>query len=126
MRKVGFLSPYIEDVSATLRSVLNGNGLEIVTFGSFNEARESNVARITPNSIRQAALDLVTESEAEVLFLSCTNLQTLDIIQDLEDATGIPALSSNLVLGWHMIKLAGRNFQEPNMGRLMQLECRQT
>ena len=126
VRKIGFLSPYIEDVSATLRSVLNGNGLEVVTFGSFNEARESNVARITPNSIRQAALDLVKDSEAEVLFLSCTNLQTLDIIQDLEDATGIPALSSNLVLGWHMLKLAGQNFEDPNMGRLMKLECRQT
>ena len=124
VRKVAFLSPYIEDVSATLRSVLNCNGLEIVTFGSFNEASESNVARITLNSIRQAALDLVKGSAAEVLFLSCTNLQTLDIIQDLEDATGIPALSSNLVLAWHMLKLAGRSFEDPNMGRLMQLECR--
>ena len=126
VRKVAFLSPYIEDVSATLRSVLNCNGLEIVTFGSFNEASESNVARITLNSIRQAALDLVKESAAEVLFLSCTNLQTLDIIQDLENATGIPALSSNLVLAWHMLKLAGRNFKDPNMGRLMQLEFRQS
>ena len=121
LRKVAFLSPYVEDVSSALRSVLNGNGLEIVTFGSFNEANESKVARITPNSIRQAALDLVNGSGAEVIFLSCTNLQTLDIIQDLEDMTGIPVLSSNLVLGWHMLKLAGRYLQCPNMGRLTHL-----
>ena len=126
VRKIALLSPYVEDVSATLRSVLNGNGLEIVSFGSFNESSESKVARITPNSIRQAAVDLVKESEAEVVFLSCTNLQTLDIIKDLEDAIGIPVLSSNLVLGWHMLKLAGRNFENPKMGRLMQRECSQT
>ena len=121
VRKIAFLSPYIEDVSITLRSVLKSNGLEIVTFGSFDEAQESKVARITPNSIRQAALDLIKVSEAEAIFLSCTNLQTLDIIQELEDTIAIPALSSNLVLGWHMLKLAGRHFRGPNMGKLMQL-----
>ena len=120
VRKIAFLSPYIEEVSATLRSVLKDNGLEIVTFGTFNEASESKVARITPNSIRQAALGLVKGSNAEAVFLSCTNLQTLDIIQDIEDVTGITALSSNLVLGWHMLKLACCDFGASNMGGLMQ------
>jgi len=120
MRKIAFLSPYIEEVSATLRSVLKENGLEIVSFGSFNEASESKVARITPGSIRQAALDLVTGSDVEGVFLSCTNLQTLDIIHDIEEATGVPALSSNLVLAWHMLQLANHHIVNPPKGKLMQ------
>ncbi|MEK9756936.1 MAG: Asp/Glu racemase, partial [Paracoccaceae bacterium] len=119
--KIAFLSPYIEEVSATLRNVLIENGLEIVAFGTFNEASESKVARIAPASIRDAALDLINGTEAEAVFLSCTNLQTLDIIVEIEEATGRPALSSNLVLGWHMLKLSNRHFDGSNFGRLMQI-----
>ena len=119
--KIAFLSPYIEEVSATLRFVSKENGLEIVTFGTFNEASESKVARITSNSIRQAALDLVKGSEADAVFLSCTNLQTLDIIQEIEEATGIPALSSNLVLGWHMLQLCDRHLGGSPSSSLMQV-----
>ena len=119
--KIAFLSPYIEEVSATLRNVLIENVLEIVAFGTFNEASESKVARIAPASIRDAALDLINGTEAEAVFLSCTNLQTLDIIVEIEEASGRPALSSNLVLGWHMLKLSNRHFDGSNFGRLMQI-----
>ena len=81
----------------------------------------SKVARIAPASVRDAALDLINGTEAEAVFLSCTNLQTLDIIVEIEEATGRPALSSNLVLGWHMLKLSNRQFDGSNFGRLMQI-----
>jgi maleate isomerase len=44
------------------------------------------------------------------LFLSCTNLRTLDVIAPLEEKLKMPVLSSNLVLAWHLSQIAGQPF----------------
>jgi maleate isomerase len=105
--RLGFLSPYIEAVSATLRGVLAGQGVATPVFGSFDEASEAKVARIAPDAIRAAARDLAGQGEVDALFLSCTNLRTLDVIPDLKAELGMPILSSNLVLAWHMAQISG-------------------
>ena len=76
-------------------------------FGGFDEGIEARVARIAPQSIIDAAVDLAAEGGIDALFLSCTNLRTLDVIAPIEAATGLPVLSSNLVLAWDMARKAG-------------------
>ncbi|MCB1341423.1 MAG: Asp/Glu racemase [Pseudooceanicola sp.] len=107
IRRVAFLSPYVETVSDRLRAVLAGRGIESPVFGTFAEAEEARVSRIDPASTCDAALTLLRAGGVDGLFLSCTNLDTLDIVAGLERETGLPVLSSNLVLGWHMARLAG-------------------
>ena len=107
LSRLALLSPYVESVSGRLRDTLRANGIETPVFGSFNEAEERKVVRITPQSIHDAALELVRKGGVDGIFLSCTNLNTLDIIAPLQAATGLPVLSSNLVLAWHMCRLAG-------------------
>jgi maleate isomerase len=117
--RLALLSPYVEDVSAALRGVLKASGgIETAVFGSFDEAREARVARIAPQSIVDAATALVDRGGVDALFMSCTNLRTLEVIEEIEQATGLPVMSSNQVLGWHMARLAGI---EPagRYGRLM-------
>ena len=105
--RLAFLSPCVEAVSDRLRDVLGERGVETPVFGSFAEGEEAKVVRIAPESTRAAARALLEGSGAEGVFLSCTNLDTLDIIAPLEAECGIPVLSSNLVLAWHMMRLAG-------------------
>ncbi len=107
LRRLALLSPYEAAVSERLRAVLAEQGIETPVFGSFAEAEEARVARISPASIAQAARALVAEGGIDGLFLSCTNLDTLPVIGALEREVGIPVLSSNLVLAWHMLRLAG-------------------
>lgn len=107
VRRIGLLSPYIASVSARLAEVLNTAGIEITAFASFDESEEWRVARIAPASIAAAAVDLAGQAQMDALFMSCTNLQTLDIIADVEAKLGIPVLSSNQVLAWHLLRLAG-------------------
>ena len=116
---IAFLSPYVAGVSANLRSLLEKNGLKISVFGTFDEAIENKVARITSTSLANAVLDLVSGTSAEAVFMSCTNLKTLDIIESIEDTLNIPVMSSNLVLAWHMLELAGLKDQKPCIGKLM-------
>jgi maleate isomerase len=116
VKRLAFLSPYIEDVSGKLRTVLADGGVQTPIFGSFAEATESKVVRISGPSIIAAAVDLCQNAEVDALFLSCTNLRTLDVIDPLEKAIGLPVLSSNQVLAWHMARLANVAAQGP--GRL--------
>ena len=107
LSRLAFLSPYVAEVSAALRAALQGQGIETPVFGSFNEAEEAKVARMAARSIREAAISLGQAPEAEAVFLPCTNLRTLDVIDGIEEQLGKPVLSSNQVLAWHMCRLAG-------------------
>jgi maleate isomerase len=104
---LAFLSPYVESVSGRLRDVLWSEGIGCSAVGTFDEPDDSRVARIEPLSIEKAALALASQGNADAVFLSCTNLQTLTVIERLEVQLGRPVLSSNLVLAWHMMRLAG-------------------
>ena len=107
IKRLALLSPDVEAVASRLRDVLAGQGLDTPVCGTVAEAEESRVARISPKSIYDAALTLAEQSDVEGIFMSCTNLDTLDIISPLESASGKPVLSSNQVLAWHICYLAG-------------------
>jgi maleate isomerase len=117
LKRIAFLSPYVETVSQTLRDTLAAAGIETPVFGSFDEASEERVVRIATNSTRDAAIALNTD-DVDAIFLSCTNLNTLPVIDEIEAAINKPVLSSNLVLAWHMSKLANTTAGTP-VGRLM-------
>ena len=110
---LAILSPYVASVSDRLRAVLDDAGVATPAFGSFDEANEAAVAHIDAAAIRAAALDMMTCADVEGVFLSCTNLRTLDVVAPLQEALGVPVLSSNLVLAWHMLRLAGREVATP-------------
>ncbi len=86
--------------------MLADGGVATPVFGSFNEAEEAKVARIDEKSLFDAAVELASAREAEAVFLSCTNLKTLDVLPRIEKATGKPAFSSNSVLIEHLRVLA--------------------
>ncbi|MEM9107385.1 MAG: Asp/Glu racemase [Pseudomonadota bacterium] len=119
LSRLAFLSPYVEEVSGTLRSVLSAQGVETPVFGSFNEAEEQKVARLSGPSIVDAAMAIGQSDAADAVFLSCTNLRTLDVIGPLEEQLGKPVLSSNQVLAWHMMRQAGDLMPDLPVGRLM-------
>ena len=119
VRRLAILSPYVEDVSSTLRKRLRSAGIETPQFGSFNEANETVVAHISASSIIAAATVLFQRGGCDAIFIACTNLQTLDIIKQIEKQCSCPVWSSNLVLGWHMLKTAGLKARSPEAGTLL-------
>ncbi len=105
--KLALLTPYTEAVSESLRVALRAKGIDTPVFGTFNEPVETNVARIDPTAIRDAAVTLGRDKGAEAVFMSCTNLRTFSILQAVEAGCNKPALSSNQAFFWHMFALAG-------------------
>jgi maleate isomerase len=105
--RLGFLSPYVESVSATLRTALAARGIDTPVFGSFNEAQETKVAKISQASLYDAATALGSHRDVDAVFMSCTNLRTLDVIPRIERGLGKPVVSSNTALAWHLARLSG-------------------
>ncbi|WP_170398304.1 maleate cis-trans isomerase family protein [Ruegeria arenilitoris] len=103
--KFALLSPYIEEVNEPLRRAFAENGVSMDVFGSFGEAEESKVVRISQRSVVDAALSLGADPSVEAVFISCTNLRTFDAIPEIASRLRKPVLSSNQSLAWHMRKL---------------------
>lgn len=116
--RLAVLSPYVEPVSRRLFDALKDAGIATPVFGSFDIATEALVVRIDTPSIINAARTLAASGSVDALFLSCTNLRTLEAIIPLEAETGLPVLASNTVLAWHMARLAGLPTSQTAPGRL--------
>lgn len=116
--RLGMVSPYVAEVSDSLRNALTAGGIAVTAFGSFDQKEERLVARITPDSVRTALLKIGSEGACEAVFASCTNLRAVEVLEDTEHALGKPVLASNQVLAWHMLRLAGVEDEIPGAGAL--------
>ncbi len=116
--KIGLVTPYIATVSQAMRNLLEDHQCTISGFGSFEQAEESVVARISNRSLFNAICKVGKSDDVEIVFTSCTNLRSFRIIEMAEAAIGKPVISSNQALAWHMIKLAGLSDKMTGPGRL--------
>ncbi|UWQ78994.1 aspartate/glutamate racemase family protein [Leisingera sp. S132] len=119
--RFGFVTPYLPEVSAQMRAKLEAAGFAIAGFGSFEQMDDRVVARITEAAIAEAAKKAVTQGDCDAIVISCTNLRCLRIIPEIEAQTGVPVISSNQALGWHMLRLAGVTDPQPQFGKLFTL-----
>lgn len=114
VRRVAILSPYVTAVAEAMSEAFTAGGLSVAGAASFGVEEEHKVAWIDPASTRAAAIALARSSpQAEAVFLSCTNLQSLDVIDEIEAETGLPCLSSNQVLAWDLARGAGQALRGP-------------
>lgn len=118
VKRLAFITPYVPAVSEHMRQRLEVSGLEIGAFGSFFESDDRVVARITRGSILQAIDMVVAQAPCDAVFVSCTNLRCLNLIEEAEERTGKPVLSSNTALAWHLLKIAGALKPKPRFGKL--------
>jgi len=110
VRRLGMLSPYVAEVSRRIQDVLSEEGISTTAFGSFEVSEEARVARISGASLLAAAKAVADMGDVDALFLSCTNLRTLDVLPELEEAIGLPVFSSNQVLAWDLLRAAESGF----------------
>jgi len=117
-KQIGFITPYLPEVSLPMQQKLEAAGLGITAFGSFEEGDDRKVARISESSITAAALQVAKAAACDAIVISCTNLRCLGIIPLIEAKTGVAVIASNQALAWHMLRLSGVADQAPHFGRL--------
>jgi maleate isomerase len=89
-----------------------------LSVGSFGQAEEAVVARISLRSVEEAICEVGKDPEIEAVFASCTNLRTMPVIEACEKRLSKPVISSNLALAWHMMHLADLPTADRGPGRL--------
>lgn len=116
--RIGVGTPYLEWVTRAEVEFFRAAGLETIATASLGLTDGHDMAALEQFDIRQLA-QAVDRPEVDAVFLSCTDLPTLDVIAQLEEELGKPVVSSNLATAWAMVggaaELAGlaRLFRTP-------------
>ncbi|MEN8198200.1 MAG: arylmalonate decarboxylase, partial [Pseudomonadota bacterium] len=90
--------------------------VEILEIQGLNLAKDSDMVRVTPDYIREFAISL-DRPDADAVFISCGALRTLDVIGEIEEAIGKPAICSNQAMIWNNLRLAGVEGRFEGYGR---------
>jgi maleate isomerase len=117
-RRIALVTPYVPQVTQPMVDYLARHGIEVVSEVSFGERDDWTVARIDEASSREAMLRAGREEGVEAVFASCTNLRTFGVIGAVEAELGLPVVSSNQALLWHLLSLGGIDAQGWGPGRL--------
>ena len=116
--RVAVVTPYTAEVTAPIARSLADAGLSVTALGSFLESNDFTVARISPQSIAAGVRTMARRADCDAVFVSCTSLRLLASVEDLESEVGVPVLSSNTALFWHVLRLAGVADGIGGLGRL--------
>jgi len=119
-QRIGYLAPYISEISARMCAFLADDGFDIVAAGTFGEGRDSVVGQIDGASIMQAVCGLAAQAAnpLDAIFVSCTALKCAPVIDAAERQIGVPIVTSNAALSWDMARLAGLSVPPAAKGRL--------
>lgn len=108
-KKIALLTPYEQSVSQALYDHLTAHGIDVVSFGTFNEPLDSNVCRIDESSLKNAIKTLHDQTPCDAVFASCTNLRTAAWLDHFATELGTPVVSSNSAMSWHINQLTSNN-----------------
>jgi maleate isomerase len=111
-------TPYLDEINALEADYLEAAGFDVQAITGFNLEKDSDMVLVSPDYIREFALSL-DHPDADAIFISCGALRTLDVIGDIEAATGKPAICSNQAMIWDVLRLANVEDRFEGYGRLL-------
>lgn len=109
-RRIAVLTPYVDDVNGPIVRYIEDRGLEVLALTSFLLEDGRDMARIPPDAIHAAALE-ADRPQADALFISCTAIRAVDVVDRIEQALGKPVVTANQALAWQALRYAG--YQDP-------------
>jgi maleate isomerase len=121
VKKLTIITPYITEVNKEVAQFFTQKGLDILNIAGFNVMADADITRIDPEALKKAALEYI-HPEAEALFLSCTALRSVEVIEELEEKLGIPVITSNQAMAWHVLQLLGKSHPVRKGGRIFNLD----
>ena len=120
--RVAVVTPYVAFVNEAEARFLETRGIGVaamrgLSMGETQEERRA-IGRVPPEALYRLARE-TDRPDAEALFISCTNLATLDIIAQLEADLGKPVVTSNQACLWACLRLLRLPDRIEGHGRLL-------
>lgn len=108
VRKVATATPYTNDFNKLEKAFLESNGFEVIYEKGLGITDTVEIAKVSPGEVYRLGKEVLSKvPEADILFLSCGNLRTIEIISVLEKDVGKPVISSNQSMLWSALRAVG-------------------
>ena len=118
IRKLSMCTPYPIPVNVIEQKFLEDHGFQVLVCDGLDLMDNNIIVHLSPNVLYRLAKSVDTP-ESEGIFLSCTGLDTLDMIEALEQDIGKPVITSNQASFWMAFRMAGVGESIPGYGRLL-------
>lgn len=116
MKNVCVATPYPDWINKKTKQFLEANGINVLRIKGLENVR------VISNEIPEKACKLAKEvniPDADGIFISCTALRTIEILDALEEEIGKPVVSSNQATLWMMMKMVGISEKIQDFGKLL-------
>ena len=115
--KVSIFTPYTDEINQSVINYFKNEKIEISELSYFDIASDLDIGKVDPQHVFEtlAKIDL---SKSDALFVSCTALPVLSVINELEKKINKIVLSSNQALIWDTLKEINFNNKVEGFGEL--------
>jgi len=104
--KVDVVTPYVELTNERLRHFLRAHDIEVVTLGTFDMLDMFDHAKIEPGEIYRKVREITTP-KSEAVFVACTQLRAMEVLDNLERDLGKPVYSAIQATAWQAYQAMG-------------------
>jgi len=113
IKNISVFTPYTESINQSVADYFKKSGINVKALYYFNIASDIDIGKVDSNYLFEVLSNLNLD-ESDALFVSCTALPALDLIDRLEKKLNKLVLSSNQTLIWEALNLIGN--KEPVNG----------
>ncbi len=117
LNRIAIFTPYPKKLNDEVIDFFKQENFEITSNSYFDIASDIDIGKVDSDYL----FDVLTKMDlkgADALFISCTALPALSIIDKLEKKIGKPVLSSNQALIWDTLEKIGKNTSINGFGKL--------
>ena len=117
INKISIVTPYTKSVNDDVVNFFKNNNFEVTSNTYFDIQSDVDIGRVDQDQLFKI-LSSINHKDAEALFVSCTSLPVLNIIEKLEKKLNMTVLSSNQALIWETLENINRNNSIKGYGSL--------
>jgi len=117
LSKISVATPYTEEINRLERRFLEQNGFFTNGMAGLGFTDNLKIAELKPETVFNLARK-VDSAKAEGVFISCTNMPTIEVVAKLERTLRKPVVSSNTATLWAMLKKIEYSMQTEKYGKL--------
>ena len=117
INKISIFTPYTDEINQSVVEYFKKENIEVVSLSYFDIASDLDIGKVDPDYLFEV-LTKIDLSKSDGLFVSCTALPVLSLIDKLEKKLGRVVLSSNQTLIWDTLNEINYNKNIDGFGQL--------
>ena len=117
MQKNVIGTPYLDEINTLEAEFMVSKGFEVLDIQGLNLETGIEFGCVTPEYWKSFAME-IDSLEADVIFLSCGGIRSLEVVQEIESETGKPVITSNQAQMWSCLRRAGIRDPIEGFGRI--------